>query len=98
MAKQGAAVEITRDQFFLTESLLEFARILSLAAQDAQSKQEGGVRVCQVRDQLKNGRKTTIKLLEHFDRFGITFRRGDVRVIDQQRLQQFASEGHSMHK
>ncbi|MCK5747543.1 MAG: SelB C-terminal domain-containing protein, partial [Oricola sp.] len=42
-----------------------------------------------LRDRLDNGRKLSIQILEYFDRQGVTFRRGDQRRIDAQRLGRF---------
>ena len=45
----------------------------------------------QFRDRLDNGRKVAIQILEFFDRHGVTLRRGDLRRINQHRLDLFAS-------
>ncbi len=43
----------------------------------------------QFRDRLDNGRKVAIQILEFFDRHGVTMRRGDLRRINQHRLDLF---------
>jgi selenocysteine-specific elongation factor len=41
------------------------------------------------RDQLDNGRKVAILILEFFDRHGVTVRRGDLRRVVPQKLEQY---------
>ena len=43
----------------------------------------------QFRDRVDNGRKVAIQILEFFDRHGVTLRRGDLRRINQHRLDLF---------
>jgi selenocysteine-specific elongation factor len=41
------------------------------------------------RDQLDNGRKVAIQILEFLDRHGVTLRRGDLRRMNKHRLDLF---------
>ena len=51
----------------------------------------GEITAAQFRDQLGNGRKVAIQILEFFDRHGVTFRRGDLRRINLQRIDLFCA-------
>ena len=43
------------------------------------------------RDKLDNGRKVAILILEFFDRHGVTVRRGDLRRVVPQKLEQYGA-------
>ena len=47
------------------------------------------VTLAQFRDQVNNGRKVAIQILEFFDRHGVTLRRGDLRRTNRHRLDLF---------
>ncbi len=89
MARQGHAVEIAPEHYFLRETLQEIAAVLEELASESE---DGTFGVIHVRDRLENGRKVTIQLLEWFDRRRLTLRRGDVRLIDPPRISQFREE------
>jgi selenocysteine-specific elongation factor len=78
--------EVTPDHFFLRSTVAEMVEIASgLAAAGA----NGEFTAAQFRDQLNNGRKVAIQVLEFFDRHGVTLRRGDLRRMNKQRLDLF---------
>ena len=86
LGRMGRVDEIDHDHFFLrgtVAEIVEIARELSAAAQDGQFS------VAQMRDRLDNGRKVAIHILEFLDRHGVTFRRGDARRINRNRLDLF---------
>lgn len=86
LSRLGRVDEVAHDHFFLRSTvteMVEIARKLSAQAED------GLFTVAQFRDQVDNGRKVAIQILEFFDRHGVTFRRGDARRINPQRLDLF---------
>lgn len=89
MARQDAVVEVAPDHFFLREVMSEIARI---AARVAAGQEDGQFTAAMLRDQLANGRKVAIQILEWFDRHGLTLRQGDLRRINPARLKQFAAD------
>jgi selenocysteine-specific elongation factor len=64
------------------------ARIVTEVAAGSAS---GEVTAAAFRDRLDNGRKVAIQILEHFDRHGLTVRKGDLRSIRPERLDRFVS-------
>jgi selenocysteine-specific elongation factor len=85
LGHQGIVVEISPDHFFLRETVAEMVEI----AADLAATAADGFTAAQFRDRVDNGRKVTIQILEFFDRHGVTVRRGDLRGINQQRLNLF---------
>jgi selenocysteine-specific elongation factor len=81
----GWLVEVAPDHFFLRETVAEMARIA--AAADSRT----GLTAASFRDQLDNGRKVAIQILEFFDRVGLTVRKGDARTLRTDRLSMFGS-------
>jgi selenocysteine-specific elongation factor len=84
----GWADEVARDHFFLRSTVSEMATIvasLSAAAED------GSFSAAQFRDQVDNGRKVAIQILDFFDRHGVTLRKGDARRINRHRLDLFGA-------
>ncbi|HEX4741544.1 MAG TPA: selenocysteine-specific translation elongation factor [Caulobacteraceae bacterium] len=77
-ARLGRVDEVAHDHFFLRATVQEMARI---AAEVAIAAPEGSFTAAQFRDQLDNGRKVAIQILEFFDRHGVTQRTGDLRRI-----------------
>ncbi len=86
LARMGQVDEIAPDHFFLRATVTEMAHLLPALAARAPN---GEFSAAQLRDQLDNGRKVAIQILEFFDRHGLTARRGDLRRINPQRLDQF---------
>lgn len=87
MSTQGKVIEVAPDHFFLRETMGEVAGIVGELAQAAD---DGFFSAAQLRDRLENGRKVSIQMLEYFDRQGLTLRKGDLRIIDPQRLKRFS--------
>jgi selenocysteine-specific elongation factor len=90
-ARMGLADEIAHDHFFLRPTVHEMTMIISEAATDAEG---GAFAAAQFRDRLANGRKVAIQILDFFDRHGVTLRRGDLRRVDEHRLDLFAPFDH----
>jgi selenocysteine-specific elongation factor len=79
---------VAHDHFFLRETIAELVQIAaSLAA--AGEGENGEFTAAQFRDQVHNGRKVAIQILEFFDRHGVTLRRGDLRRMNKHRLDLF---------
>ncbi|MBN9088271.1 MAG: selenocysteine-specific translation elongation factor [Reyranella sp.] len=81
LAKIGRVVEVAPDQFFLRPVVAEMIGIAHCLGNDFTA--------AQFRDELDNGRKLAILILEFFDRHGITVRRGDLRRTVPQKLGQY---------
>ena len=75
-ARLGRVDEVAHDHFFLRATVQEMAWI---ATEVATAAPEGSFTAAQFRDQLDNGRKVAIQILEFFDRHGVTLRTGDLR-------------------
>jgi selenocysteine-specific elongation factor len=86
--RMGRLIEIAPDQFFLSETVAEMARI---AASIAEADSGGTLTAAAFRDRLTNGRKVAIQVLEFFDRAGVTVRIGDERRVRQDRLGLFGA-------
>jgi selenocysteine-specific elongation factor len=87
LARMGQVDEIAPDHFFQRATVAEMAHLLPALANQAAN---GEFSAAQLRDRLDNGRKLAIQILEFFDRHGLTARRGDLRRINPQRLDQFS--------
>jgi selenocysteine-specific elongation factor len=84
--RMGWVDEVAHDHFFLRPTVREMTTIianLSAAAND------GSFSAAQFRDQVDNGRKVAIQILDFFDRHGVTLRKGDERRINRHRLDLF---------
>lgn len=88
-ARRGDVVEIAPDHFFLRATEREMAEI---AADVAQAAEEGEFAAAAFRDRLLNGRKVAIQILDHFDRNGLTLRRGDLRRINGPKLAAYLAQ------
>jgi selenocysteine-specific elongation factor len=86
LSRIGKLDEIAHDHFFLRGTVAEMVEI---ARRLAESASTGEFSAAQFRDQLDNGRKVAIQILEFFDRHGVTLRRGDLRRINKHRLDLF---------
>ena len=82
----GKVDEVAHDHFFLRGTVAEMVEIATDLAAPAP---KGEFTAAQLRDRLDNGRKVAIQILEFFDRHGVTLRRGDLRRINQHRLDLF---------
>jgi selenocysteine-specific elongation factor len=86
LGRLGKVDEVAHDHFFLRETVAEMAEIGSALAAKAPN---GQFTAAHFRDQLDNGRKVAIQILEFFDRHGVTLRRGDLRRMNKYRLDLF---------
>jgi len=83
LARQGVVIEVALDRFFVRETVEEIERIVVALARGTAN---GEFSAAQLRDELDNGRKVAIEILEHFDGRGLTVRRGDLRALNPRRL------------
>ena len=84
--RMGKVDEVAHDHFFLRATVAEMVRIcVDLAAASPSAE----FTAAQFRDQVNNGRKVAIQILEFFDRHGVTLRRGDLRRTNRHRLDLF---------
>jgi predicted amidohydrolase len=74
LVRDGALVDV--DGIYFTRSAVDDARRVVCDA----LRERGTVSVGDARDLLQTSRKYAVPLLEHFDREGVTRRRGDTRV------------------
>src|SRR5262245_550130 len=86
LARMGKVDEVAQDHFFLRSTVAEMVQI---AASLAAAGEKGEFTAAQFRDQVSNGRKVAIQILEFFDRHGVTLRRGDLRRMNKHRLDLF---------
>jgi selenocysteine-specific elongation factor len=86
LGRMGKVDEVAHDHFFLRPTVAEMVRI---AAGLAARGENGEFIAAQFRDQVENGRKVAIQILEFFDRHGVTLRHGDRRRINKHRLDLF---------
>jgi selenocysteine-specific elongation factor len=89
-SRLGRVDQVAHDHFFLRSTVSE---MVNIAATIASRAANGAFIAAQFRDQLANGRKVAIQILEFFDRQGITHHQGDQRRINHQRLDLFHSPG-----
>jgi selenocysteine-specific elongation factor len=85
-SRRGALDEIAHDHFFLRATTNEIVEIL---AQVSKAAPGGEITAALLRDQLNNGRKVAIQILDFFDRHGVTHRHGDLRRLNKARLDLF---------
>ncbi|CDM62043.1 selenocysteine-specific translation elongation factor (plasmid) [Rhizobium favelukesii] len=91
--RMGKAHEVAQDHFFLREAVAEMVAIIA----EISSGAEGGwFTAMQFRDRVENGRKVAIQILDFFDRHRVTLRRGDLRRVDQNRLDLFGNMSNSI--
>ena len=86
----GRVDQVAHDHFFLRSTVSE---MVNIAAAIAGRAADGAFIAAQFRDQLSNGRKVAIQILEFFDRLGITHHQGDQRRMNHQRLDLFRTPG-----
>lgn len=84
----GWADEVAHDHFFLRETIRE---IVGIAAGIAAQSEANTFNAADLRDRLDNGRKVAIQILEFLDRHGVTLRKGDLRRMNEHRLDLFGS-------
>ncbi len=86
LARMGRLDEVAHDHFFLRAATAEMVDIL---VRLASHQPRGEITAAQFRDEVQNGRKVAIQILEFFDRHGVTLRRGDLRRVNPHRLDLF---------
>ena len=84
LSRMGRVDEVAHDHFFLRSTVGEMVSLIA-----ALGATHGEFTAAQFRDQVDNGRKVAIQILEFFDRHGVTLRRGDLRRINKHRLDLF---------
>ena len=92
-SRMGRVHEVAHDHFFLRATVAEMVAIIARidAATDA-----GWFTAAQFRDQVENGRKVAIQILDFFDRHSVTLRRGDLRRVNRSRLDLFGDLANSV--
>lgn len=80
MSRHRVAVEIAPDRFISRAAVAEMAE---MAAEVANTREDGLFSVGQFRDRLGSGRNLAIAVLEYFDRHSVTVRAGDLRRINR---------------
>ncbi len=80
--------EVAHDHFFLRRTVAEMVEIAVRL-----SALHGPFTAALFRDEVENGRKVAIQILEFLDRHGVTLRRGDLRRINPHRLDLFRTTG-----
>jgi selenocysteine-specific elongation factor len=83
LARIGEVHEIAEDRFFLRATVAEMVQIV---VDLGGSLADGKFTAAQFRDRISTGRKIAIRILEFFDRHGVTLRRGDLRSVNKPRL------------
>ncbi len=78
MARLGVVVEVATDRFFLKPALLDLG---VLAGEIAEANADKVFTAAEFRDRAGSGRNVGIQILEHFDRRGLTLRKGDARRV-----------------
>jgi selenocysteine-specific elongation factor len=86
--RMGWADEVAHDHFFLRSTVREMTTIIADLSATAKG---GSFSAAQFRDQVDNGRKVAIQILDFFDRHGLTLRKGDERRINRHRLDLFGA-------
>ncbi|MDP2354722.1 MAG: selenocysteine-specific translation elongation factor, partial [Beijerinckiaceae bacterium] len=86
-ACRGDVDEISKDHFFMSDTVVEMADI---ACELAANGNDGQFTVVGFRDRLDNGRKVAIQILEYFDGQGLTMRRSDIRRINPHKRELFS--------
>ena len=88
IGRMGRVDEVAHDHFFLRDTVAEIVEIMYRLAG---SLPRGEFTAAQLRDQLDNGRKVAIQILEFYDRHGVTLRRGDLRRLNAHRRDLFGA-------
>ncbi len=88
-ARQGRVDLVARDHFFLRATTIEMAAIIRRLGAASET---GWFTAPTFRDEVNNGRKVAIEILDFFDRHGLTLRRGDLRRVNPHRIDLFSAE------
>jgi len=89
-AREGKVAQIAPGRYLTHDALTEVATIIGELAAAAP---DGLFGAADLRDRLANGRKVAIELLEYFDLLRITARRGDLRLVELDRLASYLAGG-----
>lgn len=81
--QMGWIAEIAKDEFLTYPAIVEIFEVIG-AMVGAGAKD--GFTAAEFRDRLGVGRNVAIRILEYFDRQGLTARHGDMRRVDMRRL------------
>ena len=92
LSRLGRVDQVAHDHFFLRGTVAEMVGIVAALGRDSKE-----FTAAQFRDQVLNGRKVAIQILEFFDRHGVTMRRGDLRRINRHRLDLFGPVALGSH-
>lgn len=87
LGRMGRVDEVAHDHFFLRPVVSEMVEIITRLSGE---RMKDEFTAAAFRDEVQNGRKVAIQILEFFDRHGLTLRRGDLRRINPFRLDLFA--------
>jgi len=82
-AQMGRVTEVSQDEFLTQPAIAEMIDIVGDLSRTAAN---GEFSAADFRDRLEVGRNVAIRILEYFDRQGLTARHGNVRRVDQRRL------------
>lgn len=85
--KLGRTDQIARDHFFAREVT---ARMVAILREVAALSPDGWFGAAVFRDQVRNGRKVAIEILDFMDSCGVTLRRGDLRRINPHKVDLFS--------
>ena len=86
LGRMGRVDEVAHDHFFLRGTVAE---MVGIVVDLGEREPHAEFTASQFRDQMDNGRKVAIQILEFFDRHGVTIRRGDLRRVNRHRLDLF---------
>ena len=89
-ARLGRVDEVAHDHFFLRGTVREMTGIVAGLSSAAPG---GAFTAAQFRDQVDNGRKVAIQILDFFDRQGVTLRSGDLRRANRHCLDLYSDGG-----
>jgi len=82
-AQMGRVTEVSQDEFLTQPAIAE---IIDIIGELSRTATNGEFSAADFRDRLGVGRNVAIRILEYFDRQGLTARHGNVRRVDQRRL------------
>lgn len=78
----GWVTEVSKDEYLTREALSEIIKIIGDLSGDGT---DSSLTAAAFRDRIGSGRSVAIRILEYFDREGLTSRHGDVRRMDRRR-------------
>jgi len=81
--QMGRVTEVAQDEYLTRPAIGE---IIDIIGELSNTMTDGGFSAADFRDRLGVGRNVAIRILEYFDRQGLTARHDNVRRVDQRRL------------